>query len=152
MRKRLIDKKLSFRGRKGGGKASVVKETRLYPVWPKETFTNYKVLKKEGTFGGAMHFGRRGKQTIQLEEVYLEPELRHKGLGRKLLQKILWDAYRQGNKLARVYPTAESMPFYEKMGFRAIKTERRFGMPVLGLDLKEWAEKLKEKKGRQLGK
>ena len=67
--------------------------------------------------------------TARISRMYVQKELRGKGIGKELLKRLL--GYCKG-KFSRVilstYPRMNAIDFYEKMGFRVFKRDERIWM------------------------
>ena len=73
---------------------------------------------------------------LELEDLFVEPDHRRRGVARRLVEDVLDRAREQGVGLIRVSANEHAMPFYTAVGFRPDGVEQtRFGpTPRLRLD------------------
>jgi GNAT superfamily N-acetyltransferase len=67
---------------------------------------------RPGRFSGHNRYG-------YVTNVYAEPEVRGQGIGSRLLERVVEWAREQGLQFLIVWPSEESVRFYERGGFRA---------------------------------
>jgi GNAT superfamily N-acetyltransferase len=83
----------------------------------------------------------RGKPGVYLQDIYLRPEARATGLGRRLLRAVLRDAAEWEAaylRLAAHEGNADALAFYARLGFQTDPRERPYWIEGTALDrLKE---------------
>jgi GNAT superfamily N-acetyltransferase len=72
---------------------------------------------------------RRWERPIAyVTNVYVRPDLRNGGLGRRLLEAAMTHARASGSGEAVVWPTQRSVRFYERAGFTTVDAPYRMGL------------------------
>lgn len=65
--------------------------------------------------------GIAGYDENKVHTFFVDPQFQRKGIGRILLQKVLFEATRKGIKSLDVWSTFYAEPFYSVFGFRKVK-------------------------------
>ena len=81
---------------------------------------------------GAGGGGFTGPETAELYVLYLDPERRREGIGRKLLEAITYDQKLQGAKeqwVSVAKGNRMGIPFYEAVGFRLRGEQPTYALP-----------------------
>ncbi len=89
------------------------------------------IVKSDNKFSGCIALRKLEDGICEMKRLYLQPELRGKGIGNELVSKIIHDAKDLGYKKMRLDTIKEKMPnavrMYEKYGF--VKTEKYYDNP-----------------------
>ena len=66
--------------------------------------------------------------TVEVEDLFVDPERMRRGVGRRLLDDLVSDARRRGMTSVEVTANAGALPFYRSAGFTPVRTvATRFG-------------------------
>ncbi len=89
------------------------------------------IVKYDNKFSGCIALRKLEDGICEMKRLYLREELRGKGIGRKLVEKIINDAKEIGYEKMRLDTIKEKMPnavdMYERYGF--VKIERYYDNP-----------------------
>lgn len=89
------------------------------------------IVKYDNKFSGCIALRKLENGICEMKRLYLREELRGKGIGRKLVEKIINDAKEIGYEKMRLDTIKEKMPnavdMYERYGF--VKIERYYDNP-----------------------
>jgi carbonic anhydrase len=89
------------------------------------------IVKYNDKYSGCIGLRKLEDGICEMKRLYLKPELRGKGIGNELVQKLIQDAKEIGYKKMRLDTIKEKMPnavkLYEKYGF--VKTEKYYNNP-----------------------
>jgi N-acetylglutamate synthase-like GNAT family acetyltransferase len=87
------------------------------------------------------------KQVKEIEAFFVEPKLREKGIGKKLMEKTLHDLRKQGVKKLIAAALPEAMDFYKGFGFKQVGERLNPSMtlsPLMELDLADYFRKFRK--------
>ncbi len=93
------------------------------------------VAADDGEIVGVLRGGRKDKQRIVLQSLFVKGDHHRKGIGRKLVRRFERECLRQGTTVIRLAATLYAVPFYRAMGYKR-STGVRSGRSFEGSGLK----------------
>lgn len=95
------------------------------------------IAERAGERVGSVFVVKEGRHTAKLRLLLIEPQVRGRGLGRRLVQQCIDFSRRAGYRKLVLWTHSNltaARAIYAKLGFRLVKSERhrQFGVPVVG--------------------